>query len=117
MRKSSSRAMAGRQRSSWQPRRMKPYERPWLSSPIQRRSLRFSAPRHILLRVTRGLPRMRCSMKEPSGQAFARTCDRVEIPPEVADTARNLPPDVKRQIKQALMHLEEVPEARKPLNG
>ena len=42
---------------------------------------------------------------------------RVEIPPEVADIARDLPPDVKRQIKQALVYLGKVPEAGRPLTG
>ena len=39
----------------------------------------------------------------------------VEILPEVADLVRGLPPEVKRQIKQALTHLAEIPEAGKLL--
>lgn len=42
---------------------------------------------------------------------------RVEIPPEVADIVRRLPPDVKRQLKQALAHLGEHPDAGKMLTG
>jgi mRNA interferase RelE/StbE len=40
---------------------------------------------------------------------------RVEISSEAADTIRTLPPEVKRQIKQALVHLTEFPSAGKPL--
>ena len=41
----------------------------------------------------------------------------VEIPPEVAEIAHGLPPDVKRQIKHALIRLAETSEAGKPLTG
>jgi mRNA interferase RelE/StbE len=41
----------------------------------------------------------------------------VEIPPEVAEIVRGLPPEVKRQIKQALIRLAETPAAGKPLTG
>jgi mRNA interferase RelE/StbE len=41
----------------------------------------------------------------------------VEIPPEAADIACNLPPAVKRQVKRALVYLGKVPEAGKPLTG
>jgi mRNA-degrading endonuclease RelE of RelBE toxin-antitoxin system len=41
----------------------------------------------------------------------------IEIPPEMAETLRGLPPAVKRQSKQALIHLAETPEAGKPLTG
>jgi mRNA interferase RelE/StbE len=41
----------------------------------------------------------------------------VEIPPEVADIVRGLPPEVKRQIKRALVRLAEAPEAGKLLTG
>ena len=41
----------------------------------------------------------------------------VEIPPEAAEIVRGLPPEVKRQIKQALIRLAETPEAGKPLTG
>jgi mRNA interferase RelE/StbE len=41
----------------------------------------------------------------------------LEIPPEVADFVRGLPPEVKRQIKQALIRLAETPEAGKLLTG
>jgi mRNA interferase RelE/StbE len=40
---------------------------------------------------------------------------RVEISSEAADIIRTLPPEVKRQIKQALVHLTEFPGAGKPL--
>ena len=33
---------------------------------------------------------------------------RVELPPEVADTVRSLPPEVKRRVKQALTHLGKI---------
>jgi mRNA interferase RelE/StbE len=42
---------------------------------------------------------------------------RVEIPSEVADIVRHLPPDVKRQVKQAVAHLGENPDAGKVLTG
>jgi mRNA interferase RelE/StbE len=42
---------------------------------------------------------------------------QVEIPPEVADIARGLPPEIKRQIKQALVRLAKAPEAGKLLTG
>ncbi len=42
---------------------------------------------------------------------------RVEIPSQAADIVRTLPPEVKRQIKQALIHLTEFPGAGKPLTG
>jgi len=42
---------------------------------------------------------------------------RVEVPPEVAEIVRNLPPEVKRQVKQALAHLGEAPDAGKVLTG
>jgi mRNA interferase RelE/StbE len=42
---------------------------------------------------------------------------RVEVPPEVADIVRNLPPDVKGQVKRALAHLGEHPDAGKVLTG
>jgi mRNA interferase RelE/StbE len=41
----------------------------------------------------------------------------VAIPPEAAEIVRGLWPEVKRQIKQALIRLAETPEAGKPLNG
>ena len=41
----------------------------------------------------------------------------VEIPPEVAEIVRGIPPEVKRHIKQALIRLAETPEAGKPLTG
>lgn len=41
----------------------------------------------------------------------------VEIPPEVAEIVRDLAPEVKRQIKQALIRLAETPGAGKPLTG
>jgi mRNA interferase RelE/StbE len=41
----------------------------------------------------------------------------VEIPPEVAEIVRDLPPEAKRQIKQALTRLAETPAAGKPLTG
>lgn len=41
----------------------------------------------------------------------------VEILPEVADIVRGLPPEVKRQIKQALVHLAGNPEGGKLLTG
>jgi mRNA interferase RelE/StbE len=41
----------------------------------------------------------------------------IEIPPEMAEIVRGLPPAVKRQIKQALIHFAETPEAGKPLTG
>jgi mRNA interferase RelE/StbE len=41
----------------------------------------------------------------------------LEIPPEVADFVRGLPPEVKRQIKRALIRLAETPEAGKLLTG
>jgi mRNA interferase RelE/StbE len=40
---------------------------------------------------------------------------RVEVSVEAADIIRTLPPEVKRQIKQALVHLTECPGAGKPL--
>jgi mRNA-degrading endonuclease RelE of RelBE toxin-antitoxin system len=40
---------------------------------------------------------------------------RVEISAEAADIIRTLPPEGKRQIKQALVHLTEFPGAGKPL--
>ena len=39
----------------------------------------------------------------------------VEIPPEVADIVRSLPPEIKRQIKQSLIQLSESPQVGKPL--
>ena len=42
---------------------------------------------------------------------------RIEIPSEAADIIRTLPPEVKRQVKQALIHLTEFPGAGKPLTG
>lgn len=42
---------------------------------------------------------------------------RLEIPPEVADTIRQLPPEVKRRIKQAFVQLSETPEVGKLLTG
>jgi mRNA interferase RelE/StbE len=41
----------------------------------------------------------------------------VEIPPEVAVIVRDLPPEVKPQIKQALIRLAESPGAGKALTG
>jgi mRNA interferase RelE/StbE len=41
----------------------------------------------------------------------------LEIPPEVADIVRGLSPEVKRQIKQALLRLAETPEAGRLLTG
>jgi hypothetical protein len=40
---------------------------------------------------------------------------RIEISSQAADTIRTLPPEVKRQIKQALVHFTEFPHAGKPL--
>jgi mRNA interferase RelE/StbE len=40
---------------------------------------------------------------------------RVEVSSEAVDIIRTLPPEVKRQIKQALVHLTEFPGAGKPL--
>jgi mRNA interferase RelE/StbE len=41
----------------------------------------------------------------------------LEIPPEAADIVRGQSPEVKRQIKQALIRLAETPEAGKHLTG
>ena len=42
---------------------------------------------------------------------------RVELAPEVADIVRGLPPEVKRQVKQALTYLRNHPDAGKILIG
>ena len=38
-----------------------------------------------------------------------------DIPPEVAEVIRHLPPEIKRGVKQALRVLSEDPEAGEPL--
>jgi hypothetical protein len=42
---------------------------------------------------------------------------QLAMPPEVADLIRQLPPEIKRNIKKALRPLSDEPEAGEPLRG
>src|SRR5438552_17776456 len=83
------------------------------SCPTLRSTRKTSATRALSLEAKDACIRSRTSSERRSQPVPRET--RVELPPEVADVLRSLPPAAKRKVRAALQQLRLEPELGDPL--